>query len=136
MNRISLNRTNQEALEFEGELLLQEPGNDADGSSGGRWHDISVYREAGEDMVIAVAYRTQCSTESALIHAERADDVNDADSVLSLYEATEGIDRQSLNEMPENSRKRLLERVVSRYDLQVNSVLVQLEAIMAACQSR
>lgn len=133
MNRVTLNSTDQSLAEFDGELLINAPGNDADGSTGGRWHDITVYHEDGAEMVVAIAYRTQSSTETDQLYATRADDVDDADAALSLYEPGTEVNPEFLNSLPGSDRKRLVGRLVSRYDEQVNSVLSQLETIVAAC---
>jgi hypothetical protein len=132
MNHVSLKTTDQAEMEFDGELLFSEAGNDADGSTGGRWHDISVFREASGEMVVAVGYRTQWPSETNRLYAERADTVDEADALLSLYEAGAEIDPLILNSLPEPDRKRLTGRVINRFDMQVNSVLSQLEAIVAA----
>lgn len=132
INRVSLKPTNQPEMEFDGELLFSETGSDTDGSTGGRCHDISVFRDNTGEMIVAVAYRTSCPGETNRLSAEKAETVDDADAVLSLYDAGTEIDQRILNAMTESDRMRLTGRVLQRYDLQVASVLSQLESILTA----
>lgn len=117
MQKIVLNPTDGKAVEFTGEPLLQFHGND-NGETGGRWHDINVYRSESGDLYVEIVYHTSAAGESANCQVEEVTNATEVDATLSLYEPQQFLKMES-----GPARKRLVNVLLQRYDTQVNDVL-------------
>lgn len=123
MEQVSLSPTGMAAVEFFGDLLIGIQGDDSDSHTGGRWHDISIYKTDTGSMATCIAYRTQVPAESDQCHVDMADDVADVDNVLSLYEPGQHIVMEE-----GHARNRAVDAVIRHYDLQVTEVLEHLQS--------
>ncbi len=126
MQQVSLSPTDAAALEFTGDLLVGLEGNDQDGRTGGRWHDINIYSTDTGSLATCVTYRTTVSTEIGHCYVDMAQDSSEVDALLSLYDPKERIVLESGCD-----RNRVVEAVVRRYDLQVLEVLDRLQSLPA-----
>ncbi|NQV26136.1 MAG: hypothetical protein HQ518_17400 [Rhodopirellula sp.] len=124
MQPIVLSPTQQPPIEFDGELLLSVDGQDADGQTGGRWHDISVYRTGSGELAVEISYRTTAAGELEHRSVEMAQDVSDVDATLSLYDPKELVVQE-----PGPARTRLVDVLVRRYDVAVNDILSRLQDV-------
>ena len=58
-----LTRTGLAPVAFEGEVIAQASSRYVRGQDHNRWHEVAVYRTAGGNYVVSVAYRTQWQGE-------------------------------------------------------------------------
>lgn len=126
MQQVLLSPTDAATFEFAGELLVSIAGNDADGRTGGRWHDLSVYRTDSGKLAICVTFRTAAVTEVEHCYVELADDLAEVDTLLSLYDPKGHIVLEAGSD-----RNRVIDAVVRSYDLQVLEALDQLQSLSA-----
>lgn len=124
MQQIVLSPSRLPQVAFDGELLVSACGEDVDGATGGRWHDLTVYRTESGEFAVVIAYRTNATGESEDCSVEMAQDESDVDSILSLYDPKGMV---VLDDGPD--RKRLVDTLVRHYDLAVNDVLTRLQSV-------
>ena len=123
MQQVTLTPTRGEAVEFNGELLFRLDGAD-DGQTGGRWHDIEIYRTDSAMLAVSLVYRSSAPNESEHGVVHTAEDVADVDAMLSLYAPNDSVVME-----PGLKRTRVVEAVTRQYDLQVNEVLSRLQTL-------
>ncbi len=123
IRKIVLHPTSKPVIEFSGQPIIQLEGNDSDGQTGGRWHDIGVYQSDDGELFVEIAYQTSATGELPDCQVEQASDASEVDATLSLYEP-----QQFIRMEPGATRNRLVEQLLHRYDMQVNEVLAALPA--------
>lgn len=123
MEKIRLSRTALPELEFQGEQVIRLAGEDADGSTDGRWHDVAVYRADDGEWVVSIGYRTRQENETPDDFVETARSPKEVEEILSLYDPTERVDRELLQGEGVKLRNTILQTLTRRYDAQVTKTL-------------
>lgn len=80
MDAITLQRTGDRPLKFQGELLAETSSYQHNGPSNTRWHEFALYRTGAGTYVCAIGYRTRWQGEfpyDAAFTAETAEGVID-----------------------------------------------------------
>lgn len=127
MEKISLSRTALPELEFHGEQVVSLKGDDADGSTDGRWHDIAIYRADDGEWVVAIGYRTHQQNETPDDYVETAKTPKEVEEILSLYDPTERVDRNLQEAQGVQFRNTVNQALTRRYDIQVTKALQAVE---------
>ena len=127
MRQIALAPTARPPVEFHGELMVAVDGQDPDDQTGGRCHDIAIYHVENGDLAVVIAYRTAAAGESEHCTVEMAQNADDVDEILSLYDP-----KSMVVLTDDSSQRRLAEHVVRHYDLAVNDVLSRLQEIASS----
>ncbi len=126
MEAVRVVRTGLPDLQFEGECIVESRGDDTDGTTGNRWHDVIVYRASDGEYIVSIIYRTVHPDESPDAFVETASSLEDVEGALSLYDPIERVNHEAIavQRMPVQAVLRVITR---RYDLQVNEILERLQ---------
>ena len=136
VNNIRIQRTRGPEVTFEGELVARSPGDRNDDATGGRWHDITVYRTSTDKWVVCIHYDTRVPSEEPIVDAEVVDDPHEIELVLQIYQPNEYVDRTGLRTLSEEARNKLKRQLFATYDRQVEDVLTVLRAANVLQESR
>jgi hypothetical protein len=126
MAAFQLSRTELPVLEFSGIRLLHLNGAD---STGGRHHDLTIYRTDDGQFVAAVSYRSPYPSELQDDYVEAADSVEEIDEILSLYDPTERIDSELFEGVEGAHHHPVKQTLMRHYDQQVAEALEILQAM-------
>lgn len=124
MMRLTLPRTGLPDLEFLGQLLAESVGSDADGATQGRTHSVAIFETDDHEFVVAVSFDSPFEEELSDNIAESVRTPEEVEAFLSLYDATERVNRKRLREgLTEKKMQALFETLQQRFDQQVLKVL-------------
>lgn len=119
---VTLRRSGQPPLRFRGELLAESDGERQAGKEHNRWHELAVYRTAGGQFVVRIAYRTRWEGELDRDAAE----VTDAPGVAAAlrdYDPAAPVEGYPVGDAYAERQARLLADVRRRYEEQVSRIL-------------
>jgi hypothetical protein len=85
MEEMTLERTGQRPLAFEGEEITSASSRIVAGKECHRWHQVNVYKTKGGKVVVAVAYRTCWKGELEYQDAVVLDGVDEAATFMENY---------------------------------------------------
>ena len=94
MTTFQLARTGLSDLEFNGQELLNIPGDDPRGAAGGRWHNVALYKTDDGRFLVAVSYHSPHPTELSHYFVEAVQSVQEFDDLLSIYRPSQLVDRK------------------------------------------
>lgn len=128
MARFSIPRTGLPDLEFDGELVFAASGNDADGSTAGRRHELCIYRTAAGEFLVSIAYRSPIESEVSDDYVEVAGSPAELEEMLSLYDPTGQVDQALLDTGDARTKSNVLQALTRRYDQLVAQILSAAES--------
>ena len=120
---ITLDRTGQAPLRFEGELLAESDGRIAAGRDHNRWHAIRIFRTAGGAYVVAVGYRTQWRGELDHDWVEAREAPADLADALRYYDPEGHVLGYPPGEQYAEKQAWLRADLRTRYEHQVSAIL-------------
>lgn len=124
MTRFTLQRTGLPDLDFQGQLLAESVGRDVDGAAQGRTHSLAIYETDDHEFVVAVSFSSPFDDELSDDIAESVRTPEEAEAFLSLYDASERLNRKRLREvLTEKKAQALFDTLQQRFDQQVLKVL-------------
>ena len=127
MASFTIERTGLPVLQFNGEELVDLAGCDPDGSTGGRVHDVSVYRTEDGEFIVEISYRSPHSSEVSDDYVEAVESTAEIEEILSLYDPTERMDRSLFGQHESNRVQVIADALTRRYDQQVARVIDSFE---------
>ena len=83
--KMTVSRTGQRSLSFDGESLAQANSKDHAGKQRNRWHEIGVWQTATGKFVVSVAYHTQWEGEADFDDALCFDTKDQVATLLEEY---------------------------------------------------
>lgn len=119
MTKITINRTGNAPLAFDGELLAEatsHPGDATNNHLRNRWHDLAVYRTAGGRYVAVVTYRTRWQGEIEHTAAADLDTPADVATWFRAYSPTDHVTGYPLGAAYDAKRQRLHQELTLGYD--------------------
>jgi len=125
METITLTRTGQSPLVFDGELVAAASSHHGGGQQHNRWHEAAIYRTSAGTYVVAVEYCTQWQGEQGRHWAVPATDGRAVETILLEI----GAESQSLpigypiGEAYADRQARMLADLTARYDHLVSELL-------------
>lgn len=121
MQTFTLERTGLPALKFQGEQIADSRGRRTNELTGGRYHDIQIFRTDDRRLVVAISYASPLDSEVSDHIVDEVSSLEDVDDVLSLYDPTERLD---LDEFASAQCREAVECALTRaFDHQVIDVL-------------
>lgn len=123
MQKHEVQRTDSEALVFEGDLLRTARSANYETEEGTRSYELSLYALADGRYVISIAYLTTCAQERSIIQAEILNAPQDVEDMLLVFEPCEHVDRKALRALPEEQRHRMRKTLYNKFDGQVSEIL-------------
>lgn len=133
MPEFRLPRTGLPEIEFSGDLLIDVPGEDPDGRTGGRRHDVSLYETDDDRFLLAISYHSPFPSESSIHFVEAVSSIQEFDDLLSLCSPTKFIERKMFRH--ENDYNALARTLTQRYDFQVEQAIEAVKRAKAARNS-
>lgn len=127
MVQYTVNRTGQDDLEFEGELLNQATSELYVSDVGTRQYDLKLYQQTNWEFVVTIDYITTCPNEEGVSLAELVDDPKDIENVLFAFEPCEFVDRKAMRAMSQELRSKFQKELFRYYD---GAVAQMLETLM------
>jgi hypothetical protein len=122
VDEITLPRSGAAPLRFRGELLAESDGERRSGREQTRWHELAVYRTAGDRYVVRITYRTRYQGEPDVDVALVTDAAGVAAALESHDPCAAAVGYPPGEHYAERQR-RLLEDLRRRYAAQVSEVL-------------
>lgn len=123
---ITLKRTGDRALSFDGEILATASTR-GEKSAANRWHEVAVYETKGGAIVVAIQYRTQWEGEVSHDYAEQVATVEAAVTALRGYDPCAYLLGYPLGEHYAQKQERLRAELRLRYEHAISEVLSALE---------
>lgn len=119
----TLPRTGQSPLRFQGVLLAECGGKWHAGQERNRWHNLAVYRTAGNQYVVAVGYRSCWQGELEHDTAEVVAEPKSVKVVLQEYQPGAHVLGFPDQEAYRDKQARLLADIRRRYESRVGAIL-------------
>jgi len=125
MSKITLTRTGQAPLTFEGEQLASSCTQTTSGQGQNRWHAIAVYRTSGGAYVVSVEYHTQWDGEENWFTAQTSSDPAAVEVILrqALEASLSRIEGYPPGEAYADKQRRMLLNLRNRYESAVSEIL-------------
>lgn len=124
MKEYTLNRTGNAPLTFTGELIGIGGTRPASVTSTKlRWHELTLYKSRGGQLVAHIKFRTEQPTESAFDTVELAGDADSLREALDHYEPVDFLDGYPEGDKWASRQERLLTRISDQYLAAVSELL-------------
>ena len=123
METYTLQRTALPKLTFSGRLLAESLGEDANGHSQGRIHDVRVYETNDNQFIVSCDFRSPFESELSDSFVEVVDTPEEVEATLSLYDATERVDCSLFAGGDANRKQAVCTALRERFDREVLYVL-------------
>ena len=128
METFTIERTALPELTFSGQLLAESIGEDTNGQSQGRIHELRVYETDDHQYIVSCHFRSPFESELSDSFVEVVDTVDEVEATLSLYDATERIDVAAFANGDASRKQSVCTVLRERFDRQVLQVLTELNA--------
>jgi hypothetical protein len=120
---ITMRRTGQPPLTFQGELIAEADGHSHTGPGQNRWHELALYRTAGGAYVVQVAWRSRYEHESDDDQARLCPDARAVADLLRSYDPTQFVQGFPSGERNTERQRRLLLDIRARFGALISEVL-------------
>lgn len=127
MESITLTRTGDRPLKFEGEEITTAGGRISGGQEQNRWHELSLYHTAGGKYVLSIEYRTVWQGEIDHAQVTTHGDAEDVTIELKTYSPTAHVIGFPLGDQYAEKQGRLMEGLRARYEAAVSELLASIE---------
>ncbi len=128
METFTIERTALPELTFSGQLLAESIGEDTNGQSQGRVHELRVYETDDHQYIVSCRFRSPFESELSDSFVEVVDTIDEVEATLSLYDATERIDAAAFANGDAGRKQGVCTVLRERFDRLVLQVLDVLNA--------
>lgn len=124
VSEYSIAGSDGKTVTFEGQLIASSHGSRADGSFGGRWHDLNVFKTVSGQYAVSIFYGSDHPTERSNDDVAFVTSHQELDDLLCLYQPEQFICPETLAAQPSSSsRQKLIDSVTRPYYRQVADIL-------------
>lgn len=126
MEKVTLARSGQSPLRFEGELLAESDGERLAGAERNRWHELAVYRTQGGGFAVRIAYHSRWQGELESDFAAAASSPVAVELAFREYDPTAAVNGYPDDAIYAERQAKLLADIRQRYQYQVGEILTKL----------